>query len=131
MPHFVRPSLEMLNLAFNRIERLENVENLPCLRAINLGWYLGFTKADTGKHVNKGNSSTDHNEIKWINVYQPLRSLELLRLSFNRLRVLDASQFPAVKTLYLDDNQLLTVKHLSSMKALDSFSMRDQGGHKV
>jgi len=103
------PSLEMLNLAFNRIERLENIENIPSLRAINL----------------------DHNEIKWINIYQPLRSLELLRLSFNRLRVLDASPFPSMKTLYLDDNQLLTVKNLSYMTELDSFSMRDQGGHKV
>jgi hypothetical protein len=73
----------------------------------------------------------DHNEIKWINIYQPLPSLELLRLSFNRLKIMDASPFPSVKTLYLDDNQLITVKNLSALDHLDSFSMRDQGGHKM
>ncbi|KAI8577182.1 hypothetical protein K450DRAFT_253253 [Umbelopsis ramanniana AG] len=102
-------SLEMLNLAFNGIERLENLEHLTSLRAINL----------------------DHNEIKWMNIYQTLPSLELLRLSFNRLKIMDASPFPSVKTLYLDDNQLMTVRNLSVMVHLDSFSMRDQGGHKI
>lgn len=74
---------------------------------------------------------SDHNEIKWMNIYQTLPSLELLRLSFNRLKIMDASPFPSVKTLYLDDNQLMTVRNLSAMVHLDSFSMRDQGGHKM
>ncbi|KAG2178166.1 hypothetical protein INT43_003419, partial [Umbelopsis isabellina] len=108
-------SLEFLNLAFNRIERLEGLKLLHMIKKDELVNFF----------------SLDHNEIKWINIYQPTRRLELLRLSFNRLRVLDASSFPSVKTLYLDDNQLMSVKNLSAMASLESFSMRDQGGHKV
>ncbi|KAG2187133.1 hypothetical protein INT44_004803 [Umbelopsis vinacea] len=124
-------SLEMLNLAFNRIERLENLEHLTSLRAINLGKCILSSKSETSELLTFCPYCEDHNEIKWMNIYQTLPSLELLRLSFNRLKIMDASPFPSVKTLYLDDNQLMTVRNLSVMVHLDSFSMRDQGGHKI
>jgi Leucine-rich repeat (LRR) protein len=54
-----------------------------------------------------------------------------LRLSFNRLQSFDASPFPDIRILYLDDNQIQRIIGVACISRLDSFSLRDQGRQKV
>ncbi|KAI8372835.1 uncharacterized protein BYT42DRAFT_578193 [Radiomyces spectabilis] len=110
--HFGSASMEhldKLDLAYNRIECLEGIENLGALRTLNL----------------------EHNDIKWIRLREPMARLKVLRMSYNRLKAFDGSVFPGLRTLYLDDNQILRIMGLSCISRLDSFSLRDQGGHNV
>ncbi|KAG2218762.1 hypothetical protein INT45_012982 [Circinella minor] len=102
-------SLETLDLAYNRITCLEAIEGLTNLRFLNL----------------------DHNDIKWIQVNEPMEKLKVIRLSYNRLKAFDATFFPDLRTLYLDDNQIQRIIGLSCIPHISSFSLRDQGGHIV
>ncbi|KAI9490292.1 hypothetical protein BDB00DRAFT_561101 [Zychaea mexicana] len=103
------PLKRMKDLAYNRIECLESIEGLPSLRSLNL----------------------DHNDIKWISIRAPIAKLKVLRMSYNRLKAFDATFFPDLRTLYLDDNQILRIIGLSCIPRISSFSLRDQGGQKV
>ncbi|KAI7847173.1 hypothetical protein BDC45DRAFT_25969 [Circinella umbellata] len=102
-------SLETLELAYNRITCLEAIEGLTNLRLLNL----------------------DHNDIKWVQVNEPMEKLKVIRLSYNRLKAFDATFFPDLRTLYLDDNQIQRIIGLSCIPHISSFSLRDQGGHNV
>ncbi|KAI8647934.1 hypothetical protein BD408DRAFT_334248 [Parasitella parasitica] len=101
--------LEFLDVAYNRIECLDSIESLVHLRELN----------------------ADHNELKYIQLNQPLERLCKLQLSFNRLKSFDASPFPDIRILYLDDNQIQRIIGVQCLARLDSFSLRDQGGHTI
>jgi Leucine-rich repeat (LRR) protein len=102
--------LESLDLSFNRIECLDSIdEPLKYLRELNL----------------------DHNDIKCIQLVQPMDRLCKLKLSFNRLKSFDVSPFPDIRILYLDDNQIQRIIGVACISRLDSFSIRDQGRQKV
>lgn len=60
-----------------------------------------------------------------------MEKLKVLRMSYNRLKAFDGSFFPDLRTLYLDDNQIVRIIGLSCVPRIDSFSLRDQGGQKV
>ena len=60
-----------------------------------------------------------------------MMKLKVLRMCYNRLRAFDGSNFPDLRTLYMDDNQIVRIIGLSCIPRLASFSMRDQGGQRV
>ncbi|KAL7325605.1 Protein nud1 [Mucor circinelloides] len=101
--------LESLDVSYNRIECLDSIESLVHLRELN----------------------ADHNELKYIQLNQPMERLCKLQLSFNRLKSFDVSPFPDIRVLYLDDNQIQRIIGVACVSRLDSFSLRDQGGHKI
>ncbi|KAK4510184.1 uncharacterized protein ATC70_006356 [Mucor velutinosus] len=101
--------LESLDVSYNRIECLDSIESLVHLRELN----------------------ADHNELKYIQLNQPMERLCKLQLSFNRLKSFDISPFPDIRVLYLDDNQIQRIIGVACVSRLDSFSLRDQGGHKT
>ncbi|KAI8976034.1 hypothetical protein BDB01DRAFT_805100 [Pilobolus umbonatus] len=101
--------LETMDLSANRIKCLDSLHVIKNLRELNL----------------------DNNNIKWIQLDQPMTRLCKLKLSFNRLRSFDMSSFPDIRVLYLDDNQIQRIIGLSCISRLDSLSMRDQGNTKI
>ncbi|RCH84339.1 hypothetical protein CU098_003002, partial [Rhizopus stolonifer] len=101
--------IESLDVSFNRIECLDSIEHLKHLRELN----------------------ANHNDIKYIQLNQPMERLCKLQLSFNRLKSFDVSPFPDIRVLYLDDNQIQRIIGVACISRLDSFSLRDQGRQKV
>lgn len=123
-----REFLETLDVSFNRIDCLEAIEGLPSLKVLNLGNSYILPVRFLFPCLN---FIIDHNDIKWIQLEMPASKLKVLRLSYNRLKTFDGSFFPDLRTLYLDDNQILRIVGLSCTSRLESFSLRDQGGQKV
>ncbi|KAI1317749.1 hypothetical protein EDD11_007923 [Mortierella claussenii] len=101
--------LEFLNASHNKIEQLENLESLGGLIHANLA----------------------HNCIEDISLVQPLRRLRILRLSENKLVTFDATPFPGLRTLYLDDNRLQSLENCQKLTRLENFSVRDQEGEGI
>ncbi|KAI8602939.1 hypothetical protein EDD21DRAFT_303017, partial [Dissophora ornata] len=101
--------LEFLNASHNKIEQLENLESLAGLIHANLS----------------------HNCIEDISLIQSLRRLRILRLSENRLATFDATPFPGLRTLYLDDNRLQSLENCQKLTRLENFSARDQEGEGI
>ncbi|KAF9197546.1 hypothetical protein BGZ49_001962 [Haplosporangium sp. Z 27] len=101
--------LEYLNASHNKIEQLENLESLAGLIHANLA----------------------RNCIEDISLVQPLRRLRILRLSENKLVTFDATPFPGLRTLYLDDNRLQTLENCQKLTRLENFSARDQEGEGI
>ncbi|KAF9997886.1 hypothetical protein BGZ79_008411 [Entomortierella chlamydospora] len=101
--------LEYLNASYNRIEQLDNLESLAGLIHANLA----------------------RNCIEDISLLQPLRRLRILRLSENKLVTFDATPFPGLRTLYLDDNRLQVLENCQKLTRLENFSARDQEGEGI
>ncbi|KAI7821694.1 hypothetical protein BC939DRAFT_504223 [Gamsiella multidivaricata] len=101
--------LEFLNASYNKIEQLENLESLTGLIHANLA----------------------HNCIEDISLVQQLRRLRILRLSENKLVTFDATPFPGLRTLYLDDNRLQSLENCQKLTRLENFSVRDQEGEGI
>lgn len=57
-----------------------------------------------------------------------MRSLRALRVSHNRLTVMDTSRFPRLRSLYADSNEIPTLTHTLNQKPvrLEYLSLRDQ-----
>lgn len=73
----------------------------------------------------------EHNDIKYIQLSLPMGKLCKLQLGFNRLKSFDASLFPEIRTLYLDDNAIQRIIGVACIPRIESFSLRDQGGTNV
>ncbi|KAH7336799.1 hypothetical protein B0J17DRAFT_664890 [Rhizoctonia solani] len=58
----------------------------------------------------------------------PLPRLRHLRLSDNKLTELDCSSFVNLRTLYLDNNKLGTLRHVEKARRLENLSLRNQTG---
>ncbi|KAF9109576.1 hypothetical protein BGX27_007472 [Mortierella sp. AM989] len=101
--------LEYLNASYNKIEQLENLESLVGLIHANLA----------------------RNCIEDISLVQALRRLRILRLSENKLVTFDATPFPGLRTLYLDDNRLQNLENCQKLTRLENFSARDQEGEGI
>ena len=102
----------------NRLESVRGLSSLPALVSINLGTDLYVYKL-----TNKLIFLVDNNYLQTLD--QPtdasderagqssttaLQKLRILRLSGNRLKHLDVSRFPNLKTLYVDNNCLVDGK---------------------
>ncbi|BFZ62646.1 Protein nud1 [Saitoella coloradoensis] len=96
--------LEELDLSGNEMTSLTGLKHLQRLMSLRL----------------------DGNLIKELKVESHMRSLRTLRISGNDLETFDASMFPNLRTLYLDDNCLSNVHGLRGLKYLENLSIRDQ-----
>ncbi|KAI8341903.1 hypothetical protein BC941DRAFT_466802 [Chlamydoabsidia padenii] len=96
--------LEILDVSYNRIQCLETLNGIPKLHELNL----------------------DRNEIESMVLTHPIKTLRVLKLNYNRLRVFDGQLFPNLRTLYLDNNRLEHLKTFYHMIQLDTLSIRDQ-----
>lgn len=54
--------------------------------------------------------------------------LRILRISGNRLQELNAASFPNLRTLYADNNSLVTLVKLDRLSKLENLSLRNQRG---
>ncbi|KZT67074.1 hypothetical protein DAEQUDRAFT_409629 [Daedalea quercina L-15889] len=98
--------LEMLNASHNRVSSVSGLASLPALVALNL----------------------DNNALDELDPDGAVPRLRILRVSGNRLRQLDASVFPGLRTLYADNNYLGTVHKAHRLTKLENLSLRNQGG---
>ncbi|KAI0304542.1 hypothetical protein B0F90DRAFT_1706753 [Multifurca ochricompacta] len=101
------PKLEVLNASQNRILHLPGLSLLSSLVVLNL----------------------DNNSLDEFDPHGTLPRLRILRLSANRLKCLDASYFPSLRMLYIDNNQLTEIKKASRLLRLENLSLRNQGGN--
>jgi Leucine-rich repeat (LRR) protein len=69
--------------------------------------------------------------MKYVQLKQPMEKLYKLQLSFNGLKSIDLSQFPGLRTIYLDDNLIHRIIGINCLSRIESFSIRDQGGNKL
>jgi protein NUD1 len=69
----------------------------------------------------------DNNCLDELVLHGILPKLRILRLSANRLKYLDASHFPNLRTLYIDNNLLREVKKANRLVRLENLSLRNQG----
>jgi len=74
--------------------------------------------------LNLDNNSLDEPELHGI-----LPRLRILRLSANRMKRLDASHFPSLRVLYIDNNSLTEITKAERLVRLENLSLRNQGGN--
>ncbi|QRW06729.1 Septation initiation network scaffold protein cdc11 [Ceratobasidium sp. AG-Ba] len=58
----------------------------------------------------------------------PLPRLRVLRLSDNKLTELNCSPFTNLRTLYADNNRLVSLRHADKARRLENLSLRNQSG---
>lgn len=66
------------------------------------------------------------NQMRELQTPVPIRSLRNLKVSSNRLSTFDASFYPRLRLLYLDNNYLTTVSGLAGCSEIEVFSVREQ-----
>ncbi|KAH9922647.1 uncharacterized protein B0H18DRAFT_1085842 [Fomitopsis serialis] len=98
--------LEMLNVSHNRVSNVSGLASAPALVALNL----------------------DNNALDELDRDGTMPRLRILRVSGNRLKQLDASAFPGLRTLYADNNYLGTIHKAHRLIKLENLSLRNQGG---
>lgn len=96
--------LSKLDLSGNDIHTIQNLDALHGIETIDLR----------------------KNQMQEFTVRRPLRRLDILKLSGNRLGQLDLSVFPSLRVLYVDCNHLSTIEKLEDCRFLDTLSMREQ-----
>lgn len=96
--------LSKLDLSDNDIHTVQNIDALHGIETIDLR----------------------KNQMQEFMVRRPLRRLDVLKLSGNRLSHLDLSAFPSLRVLYVDCNHLSTIEKLEDCRFLDTLSMREQ-----
>jgi Leucine-rich repeat (LRR) protein len=93
----------------NRVQHVTGLHLLPSLVVLNLD-----------------NNSLDEPELDGI-----LPRLRILRLSVNRLKRLDASNFPSLRVLYVDNNSLAEITKADRLIKLENLSLRNQRGNSL
>ncbi|KAJ2906300.1 hypothetical protein MKZ38_002379 [Zalerion maritima] len=96
-----------LDLEDNYIERIEHVEALTSLASLNL----------------QGNKLKEFGTSRNTRQFQ---SLKYLKLSDNSVSTLDLSNFPALRLLHADRNDITTITGFNRAHRLDSLSLREQ-----
>ncbi|KAI5362838.1 Putative leucine-rich repeat domain superfamily [Septoria linicola] len=97
--------LEELDLCANAIEQVHGLDRLSSLKSLHL----------RSNHL-----------IGSMEVDQPMLHLKHLSLQECGLKNFDASNFPSLQTLLLDDNKIDFIDGLDTLKSLDRLSMRRQ-----
>ncbi|KAF5337481.1 hypothetical protein D9758_013588 [Tetrapyrgos nigripes] len=98
--------LEMLNMSENGMESIVGLASLPCIIAVNL----------------------DNNHLPSLGIDGPMPRLKILRASGNRLTKLNTSHLPNLRTLYLDNNSLVSLQKMERLCKLENLSLRNQSG---
>ena len=70
----------------------------------------------------------DNNSLRTVEVEGSMPRLRILRLSGNRLRLVDVGAFKNLRTLYADNNSLTHLVNLNRLKKLENLSLRNQSG---
>ncbi len=73
-------------------------------------------------------TDADNNSLDELELHGILPRLRILRLSANRLKRLDASHFPTLRVLYIDNNSLTEITNADRLVRLENLSLRNQGG---
>ncbi|KAK1147770.1 Protein nud1 [Aspergillus melleus] len=96
--------LQELDLSHNHITSVRDIDTLTSLSTLDLS----------------------ANQLSELGLSESLLALRSLKLSSNKLHNLDASLFPSLSLLYVDQNSLTTVSELGQCHNLDVFSAREQ-----
>ncbi|KAG0346404.1 hypothetical protein BG004_001814 [Podila humilis] len=133
--------LKVVNNKIKSVSALQQMDGLirldvshNCLTSLDFRW----SKLQRLEFLN-----VSHNKIEQLenleslaglihaNLVKPLLRLRILRLSENKLLCFDASPFPGLRTLYLDDNRLQLLENCQTLTRLENFSARDQEGEGI
>ena len=71
---------------------------------------------------------TDNNLLGVFEPEAAMPRLRILRLSNNRLNSMNATPFPNLRTLYIDNNALGTIAKAHRLAKLENLSIRNQSG---
>ncbi|OKL57663.1 hypothetical protein UA08_07211 [Talaromyces atroroseus] len=93
-----------IDFSSNQINAIQHLEYLPAMETLDVS----------------------ANQLRELQTPEPLRSLRTLKASSNRLSAFDASHYPKLQLLYLDNNYLTTVFGLSGCSGIEVFSVREQ-----
>ncbi|CEL62378.1 Septation initiation network scaffold protein cdc11 OS=Schizosaccharomyces pombe (strain 972 / ATCC 24843) GN=cdc11 PE=1 SV=1 [Rhizoctonia solani AG-1 IB] len=100
------PHVDSIDFSNNGMKTIAGLSSVPTLVTLNL----------------------DHNVLADLHVDTPLPRLRNLRLSDNKLTELDCSSFVNLRTLYVDNNKLGTLRHVDKARRLENLSLRNQSG---
>ncbi|KAJ8521073.1 hypothetical protein ONZ45_g2183 [Pleurotus djamor] len=98
--------LEMLNLSHNRLDNISGLASLPSLIALNV----------------------DNNLLNNLEFGSSMPRMRILRLSGNRIRELNVALTPNLRTLYADNNSLISLVKVDRLTKLENLSLRNQSG---
>ncbi|QGA14410.1 hypothetical protein EYB26_002063 [Talaromyces marneffei] len=96
--------LSELDLSNNQITAVKHIEYLQAIETLDLS----------------------ENQMRELQTPMPIRSLRSFKVSSNRLSNFDASYYPKLRLLYLDNNYLTTVSGLAGCSGIEVFSVREQ-----
>ncbi|CAE6421642.1 unnamed protein product [Rhizoctonia solani] len=100
------PHIDSIDFSNNGMQTVAGLSSMPTLVTLNL----------------------DHNALTSLHIESPLPRLRHLRLSDNKLTELDCSSFVNVRTLYVDNNKLGTLRYIEKARRLENLSLRNQNG---
>lgn len=103
------PALQELDLSENKISAVENVHLLPKLRILNI----------------------NENKLQRITCSAQHRHLKKLLVKFNRLRKLHLHEFPFLRVVRFDGNDLEEITDLSKLKLLQEVSAKCQSNSAI
>ncbi|CAE6460933.1 unnamed protein product [Rhizoctonia solani] len=106
LEEYTWPHIDSIDFSNNGMKTIAGLSSVPTLVTLNL----------------------DHNALTNLHIEAPLPRLRHLRLSDNKLTELDCSSFVNLRTLYVDNNKLGTLRHLEKARRLENFSLRNQSG---
>ncbi|KAK7464669.1 Protein nud1 [Stygiomarasmius scandens] len=98
--------LEMVNMSENRMDSIIGLASLPCLIALNL----------------------DNNMLESLEITGAMPRLKILRASGNRITRLNTTWLPNLRTLYMDNNSLVSLQKMDRLSKLENLSLRNQSG---
>ncbi|KAA1088351.1 hypothetical protein PGT21_003444 [Puccinia graminis f. sp. tritici] len=102
-------NLEVLNLDRNQISEVTGLHHLRAVYLLNL----------------------DRNQLYSLTIDEPMPKLRVLRVNENRLESLEISKMVNLRTLYIDNNDLMEITGASQLRKLENLSVRDQRGGEL
>ncbi|CUA67143.1 Septation initiation network scaffold protein cdc11 [Rhizoctonia solani] len=103
------PHIDSIDFSNNGMKTVTGLSTMPTLVTLNL----------------------DHNALTSLHIEAPLPRLRNLRVSDNKLTELDCSSFVNLRTLYVDNNKLGTLRHIEKARRLENLSLRNQSGRAL
>ncbi|PLW48663.1 hypothetical protein PCANC_04914 [Puccinia coronata f. sp. avenae] len=101
--------LEVLNLDRNQISEVTGLHHLKSVYLLNL----------------------DRNQLYSLTIEEPMPKLRVLRVNENRLESLEVSKLVNLRTLYIDNNDLMEISGATRLRKLENLSVRDQRGGEL
>lgn len=102
-------NLQILNLDRNQICEVTGLHHLKSVYLLNL----------------------DRNQLYSLTIDEPMPNLRVLRVNENRLETLNVSKLVNLRTLYIDNNDLIEITGANRLRKLENLSVRDQRGGEL